>query len=235
MLSDNQLINLMVTEPSWEDVIVKIVAEEGMDPWSIDIVRLADAFSAFAFRQGEFDLKVPARFILISAILLRMKSDILAAKPQQILIPESPEQNQKELELLRALAAIPPLQPPVKRMPLKNVTLNELIFALRKAFEVRERRTLRKTRLRQAAERLIVKEEDITERIDNLLNNIKTLIEEIEQDKVAFSRLVKNWERESIVKALIPLLHLSQAGKINYEQPQLFEEIFVELAPKEVE
>ena len=28
MLTDQQLIDLMVIEPSWEDVIVKIVAEE---------------------------------------------------------------------------------------------------------------------------------------------------------------------------------------------------------------
>ena len=93
MLSDEQLINLMVSEPSWEDVIVKIVAEEGMDPWNIDIVKLADTFITYLDKMESLDLRVPARFILITAILLRMKSDVLTARKQKIIIPETEEKK----------------------------------------------------------------------------------------------------------------------------------------------
>ncbi len=232
MLSNEQMINLMVVEPSWEDVIVKIVAEEGMEPWSIDIVKLADAFSNHVGKM-EDDLRVPARFILIAAILLRMKSDVLAAKEEKLLIPESPEQNQKEIDMLRQLAGVPPLDPPIKRIPLKNVTLNELITSLRKAFEVQERRKARKERRRALVGEVFAEPDDINERIGKLLAQIKDIISEIENGKVEFSKLVADWKREKIVKTLVPMLHLAQEGKIDYEQGELFQEIFVELKKEE--
>lgn len=235
MLSNEQMIRLMVVEPSWEDVIVKIVAEEGIDPWSIDIVKLADAFSFYIEHASKMqdDLRVPARFILIAAILLRMKSDVLAAKEQKILIPESPDQNQKELELLRQLAGVPPLQPPIKRMPLKNVSLNELITALRKAFDVQERRKARKERHRAIIGDVLAEPDDINERIDSLLAQIRGILAELESGKVEFSKLVSEWKREKIVKTLVPMLHLAQDGKIGYEQGELFQEIMVELKKEE--
>lgn len=232
MLSDNEMIQLMVSEPSWEDVILRIIAEENMDPWSIDIVKLADAFYDYVKRFGETSLRVPGRFILIAAILLRMKSDAIAAKEEKVLIAESPE-NLEEAELLRMLSSVQPLQPPVKRMPLKNVSLNELISALKKAFEVRERRIHRKFRVRQAVQLELGEEEDITKRIDQLLKNIKSIIEELEEGKIEFSKLVSEWKREEIVDKLSPLLHLSQEGKVVLNQPELFKEIFVELKRNE--
>lgn len=232
MLSNEQIINLMISEPSWEDVIVRIVAEENMDPWDIDIVKLADSFTNFIEKTKQFDLRVPARFILIAAILLRMKSDILSPKRKRILIPESPE-NPKESELLRVLANIPPLQPPIKRIPLKNVSLDELITALKKAFEVRERRIIRKQKTKKKIQEIIVtKEEDITERINNLMRQIKSIIDELEKESVEFSKLVREWRREEIVKTLIPLLHLAQDGKLSLIQEELFKEIFVKLKEK---
>lgn len=230
MLNNQELINLMVSQPSWEDVIVKIIAEEQMDPWSIDIIKLADVFVEYVNKIEHLDLRVPARFILITAILLRMKSDIIAATKKRILIPEG---EKPENEILRVLASVPPLQPPLKRVPLRNVTLKELITALGKAFEVKERRKRRKIRVREAVERILPEhEEDITERIEKLLSDINTVLKDIE-DKVEFSRLVKHWSREEIIKVLIPLLHLSQDEKITYKQKELFKEIFVELKKHE--
>jgi len=223
MLTDQQLINLMVSEPSWEDVIVKIVAEEQMDPWSVDLIRLADVFIIYINKIEELDLRIPARFILIASILLRMKSDVLAEKKERIFIPESEKEAD---EMLRALAAIPPLQPPLKRIPLRNVTLNELITSLRKAFEIQERRLERKRRVKRAVEFAIpMAEEDITDRINKLLSQINEAL--LEVDNIEFSRLVKRWGRKEIVEALMPLLHLSQDGKVILLQEELFKEIFV--------
>jgi segregation and condensation protein A len=215
----------MVSEPSWEDVIIKIVAEEQMDPWSIDIIRLANTFLIYLKKIEEIDLRIPARFILIAAILLRMKSDVLAEKRQKIFIPESEKEPD---EMLRILASVPPLQPPLKRIPLRNVTLNELISALRKAYQVQERRVERRRRVKRAVDFAVpMPGEDITKRIDKLLSQINEAL--IEIDNIEFSRLVKRWGREEIVEALIPLLHLSQDGKIHLHQEELFKEIMVKL------
>lgn len=224
MLTDNQLVSLMVNEPSWEDVIVKIVADEEMDPWNIDIIRLANLFVSYLEKMDQLDLRVPARFILITAILLRMKSDTLEAKRKRTYIPESDE---KEQELLRVLANIPPLQAPVNRVPVGNVTMEELISALKKAFEVKERRVKRTTYRRELVHRALPeREEDITKRIDELLDEIHLAIGQV--DNIEFSRLVKKWGRKEIVKAFIPLLHLAHQGKVNIKQKELFKEITVE-------
>jgi chromatin segregation and condensation protein Rec8/ScpA/Scc1 (kleisin family) len=226
MLSDNELINLMVNEPSWEDVIVRIVAEEQMDPWAINLVKLADSFASYATKLDQMDLRVPARFVLITAILLRMKSDILANRPQRQFIAEGATE-QKDAELIRLLASIPPLQAPVKRVPVGSVTMEELLTALRKAFEVKERREQRKIRIRQHIEQVLpVETEDITKRIQTLLDQINDAIVDIE-GSTTFKQLVKNWERKDIVKQLLPMLHLTQEGKITHEQPVLFEDIII--------
>lgn len=208
MLNNQELINLMISEPSWEDVIVKIVAEEGMDPWAVDICKLADVFGSYLSKMDQLDLRVPARFILITAILLRMKSDILATKrTPHLLIPESSSKVSDE-ELIRTLATIPPLQPPLKRVPLGTVTVNELVTALKRAFEVQERRERRKLKIRAIVERAVpAGDTDITKRIDNLLSAINQAIGELKND-VEFSKLVNKWERTEIVRALLPLLHL---------------------------
>jgi len=216
----------MISEPSWEDVIIKIIAEEQMDPWSIDIIKLANAFLSYLQKIEELDLRIPARFILIAAILLRMKSDVLTEKEEKILIPES----EKEVdETLRVLASLPPLQPPLKRIPLRNVSLEELLSALRKAYEVQERRTERKLRIRRAVDVVLPagEVEDITERINSLLNQINSALSEVES--IEFSRLVKRWGRKEIVESLLPLLHLSQDGKINLIQEELFKEIMIKI------
>ena len=226
MLSDQQLINLMISEPSWEDVIIKIVAEEQMNPWSVDIIKLSNVFLDYLEKMESLDLRIPARFILIASILLRMKSDVLIEKEERILIPES----EKEMdETLRVLATLPPLQPPLKRIPLRNVSLEELISALKKAYEVQERRVERKLKIKRAVEVAVpaAEAEDISERINKLLAQINEALSEVES--IEFSRIVKRWGRKEIVEALVPLLHLTQDGKVDMHQEELFKEILVKL------
>ena len=232
-ISNEEIINLTINEPSWEDVIVKIVSEYGIDPWNIDLVALADAFILWLETSEQInDLRVSARFILIAAILLRMKSDVLAEKREHILVPEGPE-KERDAELLRLLATIPPLQPPLKRVTFASVTLPELITALRKAFEVQERRKIRRERLRIAIKDVLPKEkDDINERIAQLIEVINQTIEQVE-NLTTFKKIVSTWERRHIVRTLVPLLHLSQDGKIEYEQPVLFEDIIIRLRKKE--
>jgi len=214
----------MVSEPSWEDVIIKIVAEEQMGPWSVDIIRLANAFLVYLQKIESLDLRIPARFILIAAILLRMKSDALIEKEERILIPESDKEAD---ETLRVLASLPPLQPPLKRIPLRNVSLEELLSALRKAYEIQERRVERKVKIKRAVEVVLppAEMEDITERINKLLAQINEALSDV--DSIEFSRIVKRWSRKEIVESIVPLLHLSQDGKIDLNQEELFKEILV--------
>jgi segregation and condensation protein A len=153
-----------------------------------------------------------------------MKSDVLTEKEEKIFIPEAEKEAD---ETLRVLASLPPLQPPLKRIPLRNVSLEELISALKKAYEIQERRVERKVRIKRAVEVALppAEMEDITERINKLLTQINEALSEV--DSIEFSRIVKRWGRKEIVESIVPLLHLSQDGKIELNQEELFKEIFV--------
>ena len=196
MLSNDQMVSLMVNEPSWEDVIVKIIAEEKMDPWDIDICVLADYFLVYVQKMTDMDLRVPARFILITAILLRMKSDVLMKKKKRVMIASSEKPLPKWYQVA---AELPPLDAPIKRTTMRNVTLEELMKALKKAFDVKKRRTERKEKRRRIVANAMPLEptEDITVRIASLYVEIQSTLLEIETD-IEFSKLVKDWNRESI-------------------------------------
>ena len=71
------------------DVLVAMVRQGKIDPWAIDIVEVADMFSAHIFQSKAQNLRYTSRVILYAAILLKMKSDILdGLDPMQFLPPE---------------------------------------------------------------------------------------------------------------------------------------------------
>ncbi|MBI4174379.1 MAG: segregation/condensation protein A, partial [Candidatus Aenigmarchaeota archaeon] len=193
-----------------------LVAEEGMDPLSVDLIKLADAFRYYLERIKKFDFRIPARFILVAAILLRMKAELLLD-----------EEEQKELKTFPVtplnIDNIPTLLPPITRKPTRKVTLNELVTALNKAFEFQERKEGKKIRMRRAIERLIEPEDDIELRI-------KEIYEEIVQRKaITFSQLVPVWKKMEIVKTFLPLLHLATRDMVTCEQEEMFKEIFIRI------
>ena len=71
------------------DVLVTMARQGKIDPWAIDIVEVADMFSAHIFQSKAQNLRYTSRVILYAAILLKMKSDILnGLDPMQFLPPE---------------------------------------------------------------------------------------------------------------------------------------------------
>ncbi len=68
------------------DVLVAMARQGKIDPWAIDIVQVADMFSAHIFQSKAQNLRYTSRVILYAAILLKMKSDILdGIDPMQFL------------------------------------------------------------------------------------------------------------------------------------------------------
>jgi len=218
-MREQYLIKNIVISHDWEDVINNIVIEEGMDPWDVDIIKLTDAFVKYLNTMKYFDFRIPARFILISAILLRMKCELLFEE-------ENVKENQeKKLELLD-INNIKLLELPVKRKPKRKIILTELVSALEKALEFKEKKQRKKFRMKKAVETLIEIEEDIEETIERLYEKIRR---KMVNDEIKFSELVPEWKRTAIVKTFLPLLYLSTRDKIRCEQPEMFKEIFIRL------
>jgi segregation and condensation protein A len=215
VIDENKLIRSIVLGSDWQEVLANLVVEEGMDPLSVDIVRLADSFMLYLNKLKEFDFRVPARFILIAAILLRMKCELLLEeemKKEKIEGSAVPELN----------VEVPILTPPILRKTTRKVTLDELITALNKAFTFKEKKETKRLRIRRAAEQLIEPAEDIELKIKEIFN-------EILRGKRKFSDIVPVWRRKDIVTIFMPLLYLTQRGKISCEQEEFFKEIYIKL------
>ncbi len=218
-IDENKLLQTIIVGSDWQEVITSIVVEEGMDPLSIDISVLANTFMVYLQRLKKFDFRIPARFVLIAAILLRMKCELLLEEEEKK--REKPESEQKPLI---DVENIPQLLPPVERKPTRKVTLTELITALNKAFEFKEKKETQKIRIRRAVERFIEPEEDIEVRINRVFDSISK-----HGIVVKFSEVVPVWKRKEIVETFLPLLYLSNRGKIVCEQEEFFKEIMIKI------
>ena len=65
------------------------MARQGkIDPWAVDIVEVADMFSAHLFQSKAQNLRYSSRVILYAALLLKMKADILDGMDITEIIPQ---------------------------------------------------------------------------------------------------------------------------------------------------
>lgn len=219
------IVDMVSKESSWEEVLEYIITEEGMDPWDVDVIKLADAFREYVTRMGSLDFRVPARLIIIAAFLLRMKADILMWEEEQRTLAQ-----QSQLPPID-LSKVPELQVPVKRTPTRRVTLEELVSALEKAFGTQERREGRLERARERVEEVVGTDDqfDVTKKINELYARITETVEQLKSGTLPFSSLVTKWERREIVHSLLGLLHISSEGRIELQQEEPFKEIYVKL------
>ena len=210
---ERKIIKTIILSSDWEEVIMNIIEEEGLDPWDIDIVRLVDAFFHYLRTIREFDFRIPARFILVAAILLRMKCEFTKAQPRE-----------KEEKLPNIDPNVPLLEMPIVRRLKRKITVTELVTALKKVMEIEERKRAKKLTVRKAVEALIA------ERVDDVKERMKEILKEIKEKNIStFSQLVGEWNRENITRKFIPLLHLSTEGYVSCDQPELFGEIYIKL------
>jgi segregation and condensation protein A len=223
MTEEENILQMIIQKESWEEVIYYIVSLEKLDPWDIDLVKLTDSFLKFVRSVEELDFRIPAKIVFVAAVLLRLKADYLSFFEEK---EEALEEAQKPFVDLGIDPNLIQLGYPIKRIPKRQVTLDELIQALRKALAVRERKIERR-RIWQAQLQAEIGEEDISKKIEEMLKEIDKLMMKLKTTKLAFRRIVKKWNRDQIVDKFVPLLHLEQDEKIRTEQEDYFKEIWI--------
>lgn len=209
MIDESQLIKTIIMGSDWQEVLTTITIEEGLDPLDVDIVKLTNTFMDYLEKLKKFDFRVPARFILIAAILLNMKCELLLEKEEKEL---------KNLDVEKLDLSAPLLTPPMIRKTTRKVTLDELIKALDKALEIKKKKESLVIRKVDIAE-----PEDIEEKINEIYDRIRNI------GLTTFSDLVPTWKRKDIISTLMPLLYLVQRGLVTCEQEEMFKEIFIRL------
>jgi len=230
VVEEENLLKMVLEKENWEEVLYQIVSLENIDPWDVDLVKLTEGFLRFIRSAEQLDFRIPAKIVFVAAILLRLKSDYLSIFDEKSAVEEALE-KEKILPELGIDPNLIKLGVPIKRMPKRQVTLDELIVALKRALDVREKKVERVQRIRSRLRDELKTEEDIIRRIEKVMDEIEERMKaagKVGPDgKLNFRDIVENWNREQIVGHFIPILHLEKSQKISTEQAELFKEIFI--------
>ncbi len=227
-------------EITWQTILYDLVKKEGMDPWDVDISRIAQGYIELVKTLEEHDFRLSGKVLLAAAILLKMKSSkmvneeigeldrlIKGEEPTDDLLFEEPDNYADEREDTRGASLIPRTPQPRTR----KVSIFDLVKALEKALEVKHRRV--HNAMPPAPLPQMKKMKDITLLIRIIYGKIKVFFGAEPKGKLTFNQLVPSQEKDDKVHTLIPLLHLSQQRKVDLSQEQPFGEIGVSLAVKE--
>ncbi|MBI5072436.1 segregation/condensation protein A [Candidatus Woesearchaeota archaeon] len=248
--TNDQIIDLVLNKDdiSWQQIIFTAVKAEDMNPWDIDIRKLSQAFLIKLREFKEMDFKISGKVILAAAIMLRLKSNKLIGEDMNYLDQLIASSNKNEEDAFydelasmegsekvqvsidgKNFELIPRTPQPRKR----KVSVYDLVEALEKALEVKNRRK----GWGDDEIRMVIP----TRKVDIELLIGKTFAEVMEhfmtqkEVKLMFHNLLKAGTKEEKVFTFIPLLHLSNTGKVNLYQEVHLGDIHITLGEKAYE
>ncbi len=208
-----EVLDLIIRGSDFESVLKEIIVEEGLDPWNIDIVRLSQSMLKYLAKLKEINFRIPARFILISAVLLRLKSESLIEK----------EIEEKELETVN-IDGLEIVEPPLKRIPVRNITFDELTQALQKVMQSETEKEKIKVLKREKLDKLMnVIDVDIEDYVEKVFREMKKI------NNTSFYTMTSGKELLESAKYFVAILHLANQQKVAVEQPTLFEDFYIKL------
>ena len=214
---------------TWQRLLYELVKTEGMNPWDINISLLTKHYIETIKKLKDLDFRISGKVLLAAAILLKIKSDRLLNEDLSELdrlLRESEEELVEELDLEEPQrqydekhSLIPRTPQPRKR----KVSVFDLVKALEKALEVKQRRVINS--IPPMDVKIPEKKMDITQVIREVYSKIISFFTRNSQNKLTFSQLVPSQTKEDKIYTFIPLLHLTNQRKVNLEQKEHFGEI----------
>ncbi|MBR9699180.1 segregation/condensation protein A [Candidatus Woesearchaeota archaeon] len=214
---------------TWQTIIYDLVNSEQMDPWNVDVSLLTKKYIEMIKSLKEHDFRVSGKVLLAAALLLKIKStkwikedianlDALFSSAEDDMddLLDGLEDDHPEREQVDA-TLIPRTPQPRKR----KVSVYDLVNALEKALEVKHRRVLRDIPIMDI--KRPVKKKDISEVIKDIYKKIMHFFQKSE--RLTFTKLLPSTSKEDRIYTFIPLLHLTNQGKIDINQYQHFGEI----------
>ena len=233
-----KIFSLLVdqNEISWKSIIVELINSEQMNPWDVNISLLTEKYIERLHQLKEQDLKVGGKVLLAASILLRIKSTKLVGDDldefDRLMAGTDMSQEQFYDELEQELARgealglkeeyeLLPRMPQARK---RKVSVYDLVKALEKALEVKERRVLHSI---PPPMELPQRKFDVTAAISSLFHRILSLFGA--RKKLTFTDLLPNDTRQDKVYTIIPLLHLANSQKVELEQQEAFGDIHIKV------
>ncbi len=238
----DQIFNIIFQsdEISWQSLLLELVKSEQMDPWDIDISELSQKYVEMIKKLKAADLRVSGKVLLAAALLLRIKAtrlleedvsqfDALLNGEEETLSLDEPTNLPPGVnrELYKRLKLLPRAPQPRKR----KVSIYDLIEALQKALETKKRRI---DRIPIVDIEIPEKKFDITKTMDELFQRIVAYFEK--EKKVTFSQITpQDADKQAKIYTFIPLIFLSNTGRLELQQQEHFGEIEILLRQNEKE
>jgi len=241
-------IDRLVETLSWRDVLYEVMSQ--MDPWDVDIGEVATRYSRRVEQMQRMDFRVPATVLLVSSVLLRMKSYSLrftelegeepyngADEFDEYMDLEHEDfeesfgdeiqgigfEGTDEMGIMDEEFIMP------RRVPKRKITAVELIAAIREVLG--DKRVKKRMKARDEPQPVIIPDNpDIKRLIDDVYKRIMKILYEQDMGAIRFSELVNRETGIVPVRIFICLLHLANDQKLRIKQRRMFEDIFISKA-----
>jgi len=213
----------IIESGDWEKLIYYIVEFENINPYDVDLVKLCDKFLEYINKAKELDFRIPAKVLYIAVFLLKLKVDLLFPQEQEV-----QEEIREILELPKIDLSNLEISLPAKRLPISQITLEELIESLRKVLALKEKKEKRKLLRKKLEESMKDYFEEIN--MEEIVNSVYSKISELlkEKEKIVFDELIERKDFRDLYYKFISVLHLELQRKIRTYQRDHFEKIFIE-------
>ncbi len=213
-----------VKEPTWREVLLEAIESQQMNPWEMDLAKIADVYMAQIRKMQAVDLRVPANVILASALLLHYKAQALRLEEPEPVIED---------DGLIALndEAIPELVYNTNQARSRIVTLEELMDAVDDVLKAGPRQIPRPER--PQLYNIQLPKENMSELMHKVLERSHELKDK--ENILLFSSLIKSFNGHGEPHAalvsynLLPVLHLVQEDKLMAWQDATWGEIFLKV------
>jgi segregation and condensation protein A len=222
-------------------MIHELVSTEQMDPWNLDISKLANKFMLMLKKLKQANFRISGKVVLACALLLKIKSKKLLS--EDIVAFDELMNSTEEYDLLEELESMsedpsmvekkkeePVLYPRIPQPRKRKVSVYDLVNALEKALEVDERR---KHFIRP--QHKVVKPPKKTKDISLILDEMyATVVAHFEKNdtQLSFLDIIPDDTKQGKVLTFIPLLHLDNSRRIDLLQKKHFGDIWIELVKK---
>lgn len=231
------------------ELLVHMAKTGEIDPWNIDIVKVADQYLRAVAELKESDLKITGKTLLYLAILLRMKSDQLAGinylyPPQDEFLDALMEPDfmdggkivQPKFSF-RTLDEVIKRRTSTKQPRIRNVTLEDLIRELQKYEEMEKRRSLKEKVEKFSNHRMMdyadFTADDIEEMAheefhEDTILHLRDVLGRIllSQEEVSLTELMQAGRIDKI-SAYLALLFLAARGGCSMHQEEFYSELYV--------
>ena len=241
--AQDTLYNLIVNqnEITWQSIIYEMIHTGQINPWDVDISLLTHNYIQITKKVKKADFRISGKVLLAAALLLKLKSIRLVGKDIEELdrLFSSDEESMDSLfyeeeQQPTASEDIPSLIPRTPQPRKRKLSVYDLMNALEKALEVKERR-LKKYIPLHNFEYAPKHRFDVGKSITKIYTAIKHFFVSTPSAILTFTSLLPSQKREDKIYTFIPLLHLATERKIDLEQQEPFGEIEIKLAePKEI-